>query len=275
MNRNKLLKSEVMKIFNTTKETLRHYENLGLIDPEVDSNNYRYYDFDDIRKLRQIFYLRDMDVPLSRIRDLSLKTMSPDEYIKLLQDHHKILEEKQKRQRQLLRDTDQLIGLLKNQAYQRSYNVAHFEDRLYIPIDIPENDSIPTMKDYYDLCIPFIERGIYSERSFILIYPFADLSRSDFINSRQGMEVTVLNSSNYEEAIRFPKGQYLSVFYIFKDGGHEELKELQKDIESYLLKNNYERSGDTVLEMEHPELSILLDEGINIYELQIQVKLRM
>ena len=53
-----------MRIFNTTKETLRHYENLGLIEPEFDSQNYRYYDHKEIRKLRQIFYLRDLEIPL-------------------------------------------------------------------------------------------------------------------------------------------------------------------------------------------------------------------
>ncbi|WP_305453059.1 MerR family transcriptional regulator [Bacillus mycoides] len=40
MDSYKLTKSDVIKIFNTTKETLRFYEKKGLVQPKVGKNNY-------------------------------------------------------------------------------------------------------------------------------------------------------------------------------------------------------------------------------------------
>ncbi|MDI6505055.1 MerR family transcriptional regulator [Bacillus wiedmannii] len=43
MDSYKLTKSDVIKIFNTTKETLRFYEEKGLVQPKVGKNKYRFY----------------------------------------------------------------------------------------------------------------------------------------------------------------------------------------------------------------------------------------
>lgn len=44
-------------MFNTTKETLRHYEHLNLLQPEVTENNYKYYGNEELNTLREIFFL--------------------------------------------------------------------------------------------------------------------------------------------------------------------------------------------------------------------------
>ncbi|MBB6481170.1 MerR family transcriptional regulator [Spirochaeta isovalerica] len=272
MKRTKLIKSEVIKIFNTTKETLRHYENLGLIEPQVDAQNYRYYDFKEIRKLRQIFYLREMEIPLGQIKALESGDVSPEDFTSLLSEHHTILKEKLDRQLRLLRETEQLIYLLKDRSFMRSYSIGHFDERSYYLIDVPEPDAVPSMKKYYDLCSSLIEKGMYSERTFILIYPFDNLADPVQMDSRQGMEMSGPHNRDSDNILQFPAGDYLSVFYIYRDGGQLELRELHRDIETYLEENQFERIGDTVLEIEHPELSIILDESMNIYELQVKVR---
>lgn len=40
----KLLTGQVSKIFNISKDTLRYYDKMGLLKPEINkSNGYRYY----------------------------------------------------------------------------------------------------------------------------------------------------------------------------------------------------------------------------------------
>lgn len=272
MKRTKLIKSEVMKIFNTTKETLRHYENMELIEPEIDDQNYRYYDQREIRKLRQIFYLRELDIPLDQIRRLERGELSRNSYIDLLSDHHKRLVEKMERQKHLLRNTEHLINLLEDSSFARSFTVNRHRERSFFLVEKTQLDSFPDMKSYYDLYSPLIERGIYTERSFILIYPYDNLADPLFIEGIQCLEIAPEKISKEDNIKKFPMGTYLSVFYLFEDGRNEDLAGLYDEIERYLKSNNLKRIGDTVLEMEHPELSVIFEENRNIYELQIEVE---
>lgn len=272
MKRKNLIKSEVMKIFSTTKETLRHYENMGLIEPEIDEQNYRYYDHRDIRKLRQVFYLRDLEISLDEIRKLETGEIEREEYLELLYKHHAKLEEKQERLAALLKNTEHLIRLLKEKSFRRSFSLNDQKFRQYILVEFPEFDAPPDMKTYYDLCSPYIDMGIYSERSFILVYPYANLINPLYIEGIQCLEVKKSSRLTIEKTTEFPEGLYLSVFYLFEDAKKEDLIGLYDEIENYMKDNRLKRIGETVLEVEHPELSVMFEEDQNVYELQIQVE---
>lgn len=62
--------NEVQHAVGLSKKSIRYYEENGLLTPKRNiSNDYRIYDEEDIRKLKVIKFLRDLDVP---IRDLKL-----------------------------------------------------------------------------------------------------------------------------------------------------------------------------------------------------------
>lgn len=67
MDSYKLTKSDVIKIFNTTKETLRFYEEKGLVQPKVGKNNYRLYGNEDLQRISQIFFCKDMGFSIEEI----------------------------------------------------------------------------------------------------------------------------------------------------------------------------------------------------------------
>ncbi|MGU3373153.1 MerR family transcriptional regulator [Bacillus mycoides] len=67
MDSYKLTKSDVIKIFNTTKETLRFYEEKGLVQPKVGKNNYRLYENEDLQRISQIFFCKDMGFSIEEI----------------------------------------------------------------------------------------------------------------------------------------------------------------------------------------------------------------
>ena len=55
----KYLIGEVCKLFNTTRDTLVHYEKIGLVTPKKDKcNGYRYYDIENLNSLTDIFFLK-------------------------------------------------------------------------------------------------------------------------------------------------------------------------------------------------------------------------
>ncbi len=69
-NKNLFKIGEIADIYEISVQTLRHYENLGLLHPSyVDPDtHYRYYGIEQTEVLNMICYLRALDTPLSAIR---------------------------------------------------------------------------------------------------------------------------------------------------------------------------------------------------------------
>lgn len=62
--------AEAAKLVNTTSETLRHYDRIGLLKPSLrdEWTSYRYYNYEDIIRLQTIKALQQMDLPLKEIK---------------------------------------------------------------------------------------------------------------------------------------------------------------------------------------------------------------
>ena len=71
---------ELSQLCKIPRKTLLYYDKLGLITPElVDENGYRYYKRSQLFLLQLIFTLRQLDVPIARIKDY-LANRSPQNY---------------------------------------------------------------------------------------------------------------------------------------------------------------------------------------------------
>lgn len=61
-------RGEVSKVLGVTKDTLRHYEECGLVSPEENKKNrYKYYSIADLEILNVVLFLRSMEVPINEI----------------------------------------------------------------------------------------------------------------------------------------------------------------------------------------------------------------
>jgi putative AdoMet-dependent methyltransferase len=56
----------VCKQLNVSQKALRIYEDLGIIVPKRDENNYRNYGENDLLKLRQLILLKEMGIPFKK-----------------------------------------------------------------------------------------------------------------------------------------------------------------------------------------------------------------
>ena len=65
---------EIADLAGVTTRTLRYYDQLGLLNPaEIGENGYRNYNHEDLLRLQQIMFFRELDVPLKEI-DFILKS---------------------------------------------------------------------------------------------------------------------------------------------------------------------------------------------------------
>lgn len=77
---------ELSQLCKIPRKTLLYYDKLGLITPEVvDENGYRYYKRSQLFLLQLIITLRQLDVPIARIKDY-LATRSPAAYGELFHE---------------------------------------------------------------------------------------------------------------------------------------------------------------------------------------------
>ena len=61
---------EVEELLNIDRETVRFYIREGLIEPQQGSNRYRNYTDEDIRQLKKILIMRDLEVSVEDIREV-------------------------------------------------------------------------------------------------------------------------------------------------------------------------------------------------------------
>ncbi len=68
--------NEISTLYDIGKDSLRYYEEIGMLKPERDTNGYRLYSIQDIWKLNIIKDLRNLNMPMEVIKDyLENKTL--------------------------------------------------------------------------------------------------------------------------------------------------------------------------------------------------------
>lgn len=81
-------------LVGTTKETLFHYDEIGLFVPKRrEANGYRYYAMDQMETFDVIGMLRELGMPLAEIRNY-LEQRSPEKFGVLLEQEEKVVREK-------------------------------------------------------------------------------------------------------------------------------------------------------------------------------------
>lgn len=85
---------EFAKLCKVKKQTLFHYDDIGIFSPELKKDNgYRYYSYSQLEVFRVISILKEMDMPLKSIKAY-LDHRSPEDLIKLLEKQIKEIDRK-------------------------------------------------------------------------------------------------------------------------------------------------------------------------------------
>ena len=88
--------SEVAKLSGVTVRTLHYYDEIGLLKPSKTTEaGYRMYSIEDLEKLQQILFFRELDFPLNEIKEIMINPKY--DKIEALNKHKELLIEKRKR----------------------------------------------------------------------------------------------------------------------------------------------------------------------------------
>lgn len=85
---------EFAKLCGVKKQTLFHYDQIGILKPEIMGNNgYRYYSYFQLDTYNTIAMLKELDMPLANIKEY-LNNRDPEAFLDLLSKHKHLAEEK-------------------------------------------------------------------------------------------------------------------------------------------------------------------------------------
>ncbi|MCQ4636223.1 MerR family transcriptional regulator [Anaerovorax odorimutans] len=104
---------EFARLCNVKKQTLFHYDDIGILSPEiVGENGYRYYSYTQLEVFSTISMLKDLDMPLADIKKY-LDHRSPEAFIRLLERQQQEVDEKIKELQWLKRFIDTKLRITK------------------------------------------------------------------------------------------------------------------------------------------------------------------
>ncbi len=105
---------QLSTLAGVTPRTLRHYDQIGLLEPEsIGENGYRYYGEPSFLRLQQILFYRELGLPLEAIK----KIMGRRDFnvLAALQEHRQGLQKRIQRLQQLIQTVDKTIDHLKGE----------------------------------------------------------------------------------------------------------------------------------------------------------------
>ena len=102
---------ELADLAGVTTRTLRYYDQMGILSPaEIAPNGYRFYDHENLLRLQQVLFFRELDVPLKEIQFILSR---PDfQLLPALENHHDAIREKLLRYQGLLGTIQKTISSL-------------------------------------------------------------------------------------------------------------------------------------------------------------------
>jgi len=107
--------SEVARLSGVSVRTLHHYDEIGLLKPgSVGANGYRYYGREELLRLQQILFHRELGFPLERIRAV-LDDPGFDRRA-ALRSHREHLAAQARRYRDLVRTLDRTLAELEGET---------------------------------------------------------------------------------------------------------------------------------------------------------------
>lgn len=227
------------KLCKTTKETLRHYSNIGLLKPETTTENgYKYYSFGQMFQFNYIETLKDAGCSLSVIKD-SIDSKNSKDFKEILLDQlDSIMIEKKKieMREKAIRESIKRYDCINNYNEVNTFYIKEDKEQYFIAVPIADMNDYKgfgdTLDDHFTYC---------EENNIDIPYQFSYITlNSASQDEKEYFGSIVDHKINRDRLLIKPAGRYLK--YIQK--GSYEYEELYNMLRKYASQNNIKLSSD-------------------------------
>lgn len=238
------------KICNTTKNTLFHYDEIGLLKPSITkSNGYRYYSVDQIYTYDIINLLKNCECSLKEIKD-TLNNTDMDTFFKFVNEKKSTLLQQRERIDKAIQLLDQSSTITKT-ALQGDVNVPYLTERnedTYIVStlcnasqSLNNQEIATTLNQHFTMCdsLSTVDRFPLGHIILQQTYNCGELHHA-FIYS--GIR-TPLDENNefYSRQQVITKGTYLNIKH---KGTYETIGNAYQELLSYIYSNHLSITSD-------------------------------
>ncbi|MDO5522247.1 MAG: MerR family transcriptional regulator [bacterium] len=239
MNNGKYLSTgEFAKMMNVTKNTLFHYDQMGLFSPELKlENDYRYYYIYQSEELDAILLLKELGMSLTEIKEY-LKERTPERMQELLLVQEQQLEEKiksLKSKKSWIREKRKKIEQL-DQVDLHLIQIQHFKERYYIKSSI----DTPSEVEYSYQIGELIRK--YKEKKGKMAYEISYLQKREAIGTGEClnyMDVALLLSER-PTGIEYQVLEEGNFVVAYHSGHWNTIGETYKKMQDYINTENIE-----------------------------------
>ncbi len=266
----KFLIGELAKIFNTTTETLRHYDKMNLLKPEKSAtNNYRYYDIGSMFKLSRILFLKTLGISLSDIEEY-MNNKKADRLLFMLKKKNHDLEIEIQKLTNLKHKIDSKLELFEHAKTKLGkITVETIDQRQGIFLKTIGVDDSQELKEIFKRNENYLKFSSWLvEGQVFTSLPKEDMENGVFNQFRYFIEVNPLDNQAPTAPIILPKNDYACMTVI---GPYTDLVKHYKTLVNWIVDNGYSITGDSIENnIVDSDYSDSADEFIT--ELQIPIK---
>lgn len=215
MDRSKYLTTgELAKLMHITKNTLFHYDSIGLFSPEVvQDNDYRYYSIHQIEVLDAIIILKELGMPLKEIKEFMVGR-NPQKLLTLIE------KEEQQIEAQIKKLNDQSLWMQEMRERVNAFfsaepgemYIRQLPDRYYIMDQVRELDEGAVMKKTAEL-INYYESRSSSMRYEIGYIQYMDDIRRQVYDNYQNVILLMKQKPKEIRCHCIPAGTYLVTYF--------------------------------------------------------------
>ncbi|MCA9725499.1 MAG: MerR family transcriptional regulator [Kurthia sp.] len=237
---------EFARLCNVRKQTLFHYDEIGLLKPEVKlDNGYRYYSYQQFDVFSVIELLKELNMPLKEIKQF-LATKSPEQFVTLFEEKKRELQQKMKHLKQLERIVDTKLAITK-EGMATDFTTIRIqpeeEERFFISADVKNTDDKAFLHAISDL-IEFV----YNEELDIG-YPIGAILQREEIENEDYENYVNLYTKIAPTKRQVPihvkeKGFYVVAYHIGEESKkyttYERIQQYVRDQQMRLASDAYE-----------------------------------
>lgn len=268
---------EMASLFGISKQTLIHYDRIGLLSPSaVKSNGYRYYTMSQVETLEVIMTLKETGMPLGEIRDY-LKNRNIEQCTKLLEKQSTIIDKKMETLRRTRMKIQTKLGELKKYSQTGLREEPFFVDMpplTVLSVDVQETGSSDldvsiAIKQLVDIINSDEQLYVYAYRPIGVRCTKEDMLARRF-NRLCSVFMVVDDAAEREDIVRFPAGRVACIHYT---GPYHLAHEPYDALMAFIQENGYEICGDSI-ELPLIDGFVVANEQDYVTEIQIPVRKR-
>lgn len=261
---------EFAEICGVKKQTIFHYDEIGLLKPDFTrANGYRYYSIQQVETFSVIEMLKEIDMSLAEIKHF-LEIKSPQKAIALLAEKEAMMAEKIKK----LQQTQQIIHNKKLQIEKAlnldfdQINIQRQEESAYL---LSQEVTQYSDKFVSKLLMDFIneakEKGLDRGHPIGVLMPYSALIENNYQNFSHfsvRLEHPSVEEPNYAQSA----GDYVIAYH---KGSYLHIHETYLKIKAFLIHEKYQIAGNSIEEYLLDEVSV---NGFDNYVTRIMIQVK-